>query len=117
MIPLFDGIPAARSREQMEEGVVLLRGFAGSEAYALFEEVGPIAQQAPFRHLLTPGGYTMSVAMTNCGRLGCRCVEPRHRAGCAGCAAGPRPLGRNSVGFGNFFDIGGCGPRTAVSPA
>jgi alkylated DNA repair protein (DNA oxidative demethylase) len=70
MIPLFDGIPAARSREQLEEGAVLLRGFAGSEAFALVEEVDRIAQQAPFRHLVTPGGYTMSVAMTNCGRLG-----------------------------------------------
>ena len=29
-----------------------------------------IAQAAPFRHLVTPGGYTMSVAMTNCGRVG-----------------------------------------------
>jgi len=70
MIPLFDGIPAARSREQLEEGAVLLRGFAGLEAFALVEEVDRIAQQAPFRHLVTPGGYTMSVAMTNCGRLG-----------------------------------------------
>lgn len=26
--------------------------------------------RAPLRHLVTPGGYTMSVAMTNCGRLG-----------------------------------------------
>ena len=29
-----------------------------------------VADAAPFRHLLTPGGATMSVAMTNCGRLG-----------------------------------------------
>ena len=47
-----------------------MRSFAASEAPALVEEVGRIAQGAPFRHLLTPGGYTMSVAMTNCGRLG-----------------------------------------------
>ena len=25
---------------------------------------------APFRHLVTPGGFRMSVAMTNCGALG-----------------------------------------------
>jgi alkylated DNA repair protein (DNA oxidative demethylase) len=36
----------------------------------LVEEVARIAQAAAFRHLVTPGGYTMSVAMTNCGRLG-----------------------------------------------
>lgn len=36
----------------------------------MLEEVARIAQAAPFRHLVTPGGYTMSVAMTNCGRVG-----------------------------------------------
>jgi alkylated DNA repair protein (DNA oxidative demethylase) len=25
---------------------------------------------APFRHMVTPGGHRMSVAMTNCGRVG-----------------------------------------------
>ncbi|EER58787.1 DNA-N1-methyladenine dioxygenase [Acidovorax delafieldii 2AN] len=29
-----------------------------------------VAAQAPFRRLVTPGGLRMSVAMTNCGRLG-----------------------------------------------
>jgi alkylated DNA repair protein (DNA oxidative demethylase) len=70
MIPLFDSDSLPRSRERLEEGAVLLRGFATSEAPALVEEVARIAQGAPFRHLLTPGGYAMSVAMTNCGRLG-----------------------------------------------
>jgi len=32
--------------------------------------VARIAQAAPFRHLVTPGGYTMSVANDNCGRVG-----------------------------------------------
>jgi alkylated DNA repair protein (DNA oxidative demethylase) len=54
----------------LEEGAVLLRGFTAVEAPALLEEVARIAQAAPFRRLVTPGGYTMSVAMTNCGRLG-----------------------------------------------
>ena len=58
------------AREPLEEGAVLLRGFATAEAPALLEEVARIAQSAPFRHLVTPGGYTMSVAMTNCGRVG-----------------------------------------------
>jgi alkylated DNA repair protein (DNA oxidative demethylase) len=49
---------------------VLLRGFATAEAPVLVEEVAEVAKSAPFRHLVTPGGYTMSVAMTNCGRVG-----------------------------------------------
>jgi len=67
---LFDHDPSAPSREPLEEGAVLLRGFAASEAALLLEAVTAIAQQAPFRHLVTPGGHTMSVAMTNCGRVG-----------------------------------------------
>src|SRR5580658_4266629 len=70
MTPLFDSDSSPRSSEQLEEGAVLLRGFATAEASALVEEVVRITQSAPFRHLVTPGGYTMSVAMTNCGRLG-----------------------------------------------
>jgi alkylated DNA repair protein (DNA oxidative demethylase) len=56
--------------EWLEEGAVLLRGFATANAMGLIEGVERIAQAAPFRHLVTPGGYTMSVAMTNCGRVG-----------------------------------------------
>jgi alkylated DNA repair protein (DNA oxidative demethylase) len=67
---LFDGVSQPPSREALEEGAVLLRGFATAEAPALIEEVGCVAAVAPFRHLMTRGGYTMSVAMTNCGRVG-----------------------------------------------
>src|SRR5688500_3255411 len=71
MTSLFDNDPAAGSREGLlEEGAVLLRGFAAAEASLLVEDVARIAQAAAFRHLVTPGGYTMSVAMTNCGRVG-----------------------------------------------
>jgi len=69
MTPLFDS-ESLPSHEQLEEGAALLRGFATAEAPALLQEVARIAQAAPFRHLVTPGGYTMSVAMTNCGRVG-----------------------------------------------
>ena len=51
MTPLFDSDSLLRSREGLEEGAVLLRGFATSEAPALLEEVARIAQAAPFRHL------------------------------------------------------------------
>jgi DNA oxidative demethylase len=70
MTPLFDTDSSSRSVEPLEQGAVLLRGFALSQAPALLEEVARIAEAAPFRHLVTPGGYTMSVAMTNCGRVG-----------------------------------------------
>src|SRR4030095_11467300 len=70
MSSLFDSDSLPPSREQLEEGAVLLRGFATAEAPRLIEDVARIAQGAAFRHLVTPGGYTMSVAMTNCGRVG-----------------------------------------------
>ena len=69
MTPLFDHDPTP-AREPLEDGAVLLRAFASAGAAVLVEEVAKIAQAAPFRRLVTPGGYTMSVAMTNCGRVG-----------------------------------------------
>ena len=70
MSSLFENDPAPRSSEPLEEGAVLLRGFAADDSAALVEEVARVVEAAPFRHLVTPGGYTMSVAMTNCGRVG-----------------------------------------------
>jgi len=54
----------------MAEGAVLLRGFAKSIEADLLTDLGDIVAQAPFRHMVTPGGHQMSVAMTNCGRIG-----------------------------------------------
>jgi len=70
MNSLFDSEPLAPSIEPLQEGAVLLRGFVTAEAPQLIEQVTQIAKAAPFRHLVTPGGFTMSVAMTNCGRVG-----------------------------------------------
>ena len=70
MNSLFDSEPLAPSVEQLQEGAVLLRGFVNAEAPELIEQVSQIAKAAAFRHLVTPGGHTMSVAMTNCGRVG-----------------------------------------------
>src|SRR6267142_1209846 len=70
MTSLFDADPLSWSYEKLEEGAMLLRGFASAEVSLLLEEVSRVTQVAPFRHLVTPGGYTMSVAMTNCGRVG-----------------------------------------------
>jgi alkylated DNA repair protein (DNA oxidative demethylase) len=48
--------------------MLLLRGFA--DAPALYAIIQSLASVSPFRHLVTRGGATMSVAMTNCGPLG-----------------------------------------------
>src|SRR5690242_12304801 len=61
MTPLFDQEPPLPAREPLEEGAVLLRGFASEAAPALVAAIGEVAEAAPFRHLVTPGGYTMSV--------------------------------------------------------
>ena len=58
-------------REQrLGPGAVLLRGFALPQVPALVAAIAAVASASPFRHLVTPGGFTMSVAMTNCGALG-----------------------------------------------
>jgi alkylated DNA repair protein (DNA oxidative demethylase) len=61
---------AAPSAEALADGAVLLRGFALQDAPALLSAIGDISRAAPFRHLVTPGGFRMSVAMTNCGAVG-----------------------------------------------
>ena len=54
----------------LAEGAMLLGGFALPVEGALLAALGAVATQAPFRHMVTPGGFTMSVAMTNCGAAG-----------------------------------------------
>ena len=56
--------------ETLSPGAVVLRGFALAHAAALKDDVERVVGAAPFRHLVTPGGLRMSVAMTNCGPLG-----------------------------------------------
>jgi alkylated DNA repair protein (DNA oxidative demethylase) len=60
----------AAAREVIAEGAILLRGFATEAAPRLMDELAKIVGPAPFRHMVTPGGYRMSVAMTNCGQAG-----------------------------------------------
>ena len=70
MTALLDSDSLQSSHERLGEGAVLMRRFAAADGPLLLEEVTQIARSAAFRHLVTPGGYTMSVAMTNCGRVG-----------------------------------------------
>jgi alkylated DNA repair protein (DNA oxidative demethylase) len=57
-------------REIMAEGAVLLRGVALPFENDLLAALNELTRRSPFRRMVTPGGYTMSVAMTNCGAAG-----------------------------------------------
>lgn len=51
-------------------GAFLLAGFAAAETPALLAALDPILAQAPLRRMVTPGGKSMSVEMSNCGAAG-----------------------------------------------
>jgi alkylated DNA repair protein (DNA oxidative demethylase) len=70
MPDLLAGLPVVPHSEPIGDGAVVLRAAARSATGALIAEIDRIRVAAPFRHLTTPGGRTMSVAMTNCGPLG-----------------------------------------------
>lgn len=55
---------------EFAEGAVLLQGFASAADQSLINAIDSIARQSPFRHMTTPGGFRMSVAITNCGHVG-----------------------------------------------
>ncbi len=61
---------AKSSTESLGDGAVLLRGYAVNQAAVCAQLVEAIATRAPFRFMTTPGGFRMSVAMTNCGEVG-----------------------------------------------
>jgi DNA oxidative demethylase len=63
---LFPGAPI----ETIVPGALLLRGFIRDDAKAVLQAIERIAAASPFRNMVTPGGFTMSVAMTNCGKAG-----------------------------------------------
>jgi alkylated DNA repair protein (DNA oxidative demethylase) len=65
-----DPVSPNREKEQLEGGAFLLRGFALSEERGVLRGVQEVTAVSPFRHMITPGGYRMSVATTNCGSLG-----------------------------------------------
>ena len=56
--------------QTLAPGAVVLRDFALREEPALLKALDSVIASAPLRHMVTPGGYRMSVAMTNCGALG-----------------------------------------------
>ncbi|MGJ7613450.1 MULTISPECIES: DNA oxidative demethylase AlkB [unclassified Variovorax] len=68
-LALFDDPPRA-VREALGPGAFVLPGFALPFVGTLLPAIEALTGRAPFRHLVTPGGFTMSVALTNCGALG-----------------------------------------------
>jgi alkylated DNA repair protein (DNA oxidative demethylase) len=69
---LFDDLPPEPDASQLAlaPGAVLLRTFARSEAAILLQATQAVLLQAPWRHMQTPGGYTMSVSTSSCGAQG-----------------------------------------------
>ena len=68
---LFElGSPAPLSKDILGAGTAFLAGFALHTQDELLLSLKCIAERSPFRNMVTPGGYRMSVAMTNCGPLG-----------------------------------------------
>jgi alkylated DNA repair protein (DNA oxidative demethylase) len=67
---LTGALAPQHAMERLGPGATLLRNFVGDAASALVATISAIAEAAPFRHMVTPGGYRMSVAMTNCGPAG-----------------------------------------------
>ncbi len=55
---------------RLADGAALLQGFAAARSDNLLSALQSIVSAAPFRHMVTPGGFRMSVAMTNCGHAG-----------------------------------------------
>ncbi len=67
MLDLFDDFGTER---HLAEGAVYLRGLALPHEAELLAAIESVTAEAPFRNMVTPGGFTMSVAMTNCGAAG-----------------------------------------------
>ncbi|MDP3607292.1 MAG: DNA oxidative demethylase AlkB [Polaromonas sp.] len=68
---LFENMdPLEPAQQALAPGAALLRGFARETVPALLAALEDVLAAAPLRHLVTPGGHTMTVAMSNCGALG-----------------------------------------------
>ena len=69
--PLFETLEQPRLlKDSLGYGTAILDGFALEMEAALIADIRACAEVAPFRNMVTPGGFRMSVALTNCGALG-----------------------------------------------
>ncbi len=69
-LDLFNREIGEPSVEELRPSVLLLRGYALPREAKILDAVRAVESAAAFRHMTTPGGFRMSVAMTNCGALG-----------------------------------------------
>ncbi|MFY3775437.1 DNA oxidative demethylase AlkB [Marinobacter salsuginis] len=67
---LFDDLAPDRATEHLMDGALVIRQFALPNAESLIEGIEKVTSEAPFRHMKTPGGHSMSAAMSCCGNLG-----------------------------------------------
>jgi len=71
MATLFEDLTESESlNEELGPGTAILRGLARDRETEIMDALFSIAACSQFRHMVTPGGFRMSVAMTNCGSLG-----------------------------------------------
>lgn len=68
---LFEDEPSPLlPKDLLGPGTAILAGFALGVEDALLAELKHVTDQSPSRNMVTPGGFRMSVAMSNCGELG-----------------------------------------------
>ena len=65
-----DALQQPAGREQIGEESYVLRGYALPWIDRLLPELRQVLVQSPFRKMVTPGGFTMSAALSSCGDLG-----------------------------------------------
>lgn len=61
---------ASDAPQALAVATFMLAGFALARQDILWRDIQAILRRSPLRHMQTPGGFTMSVAMSNCGPLG-----------------------------------------------
>jgi alkylated DNA repair protein (DNA oxidative demethylase) len=70
-LDMLDGLDDVTIRyEKISDDLIVLRKFALQSENEIFAAIQQVTSQSDFRHLITPGGFRMSVAMTNCGSYG-----------------------------------------------
>ena len=70
MTSLFEDSESDALEEDLGPGTAILRNIASHRESEIMNALLSVAKVAPFRHMVAPGGFRMSVAMTNCGSLG-----------------------------------------------
>ncbi|AJZ95948.1 DNA oxidative demethylase AlkB [Pseudomonas simiae] len=65
-----DALQQPAGREQIGEQSYVLRGLALPWVERILPELRRVLAQSPFRQMVTPGGFTMSAALSSCGDLG-----------------------------------------------